>query len=281
MIKHLLIIMVCSAFTANYVIADEDIDMSSPTEAYTALGTGIGNKGMNLKAMYMLSDPGATRKTGFILEMNDMTDEEGGDPKFAGSASGMSDEVTNTNYRFRYGSLNTDNGLGWTLDAVFKDHPFFGQMSVIQAGPLATLPVNKNTFLWPVLLIGGVITEDNSHKLAEAKAQADTTGATQQSLNTSSNGVDIASLITSFKMYGRYKFSDDWWFLGAYTYTQSILGKSWSDDVADSGLGIRDDQIELTLGYQVTQTQNLRFNFHRLSENESDDKIWVEYLYAF
>ncbi len=270
------------------IAAEEEIDMSSPTEAYTALGVGYGNEGVNLKVMYMLSEPGADRKSGFILEFNDILDEEGGDPKFSGTVPmthpvtgetiavpAFADKTTNRNYRFRYGSLNTKNGLGGTLDAVFKDHPFFGQTAVVQAGPLATIPVGDSAYLWPVLLAGGVIVEDNMQKLYAYDAEA------EAKTNLSSSGVDWASTIASFKVYGRYKFSDALWVLGAWTYTEEMSGKSWKDDVADGGLQLSSSQLELSLGYQITNTQNLRLNYHEYSGNGSADKLWLEYNYAF
>ncbi|GAL35714.1 hypothetical protein JCM19240_561 [Vibrio maritimus] len=113
------IALVCSGAALANEEAEQQIDMSSPTEAYTALGVGYGNEGMNLKAMYMLSEPDSDRKSGFILEFNDVFDEKGGDPKFSGTkvmggmvVPQMDDKTTNRNYRFRYGSVNTTNGLG-------------------------------------------------------------------------------------------------------------------------------------------------------------------------
>jgi hypothetical protein len=273
--KHLLALTITSLVCSGYAVADEkeEIDMSSPTEAYTALGIGYGNEGINLKAMYMTSEPGDARKTGFIIEANDITDQEGGSPQFSGiGATGpqFNSQTTNTNYRFRYGSLNTNNGLGNMVDAVIKDHPFYGKTAVVQAGALATIPVGENAYIWPVALLGGVVVEDNMDKLTPP-------GTT----TFSSSGVDWASTIYSAKIYARYKFNDKFWLLGAWTYTDDLQGKSWSDKVSEGGLELSPQQIEVTVGYQITTTQNLRFNFHSFSESGSSDKFWVEYNYAF
>lgn len=277
--KYLLALTFTAAVSSNYALAKEEIDMSSPTEAYTALGIGYGNKGMNLKAMYMLSETGSERKSGFIFEANDIFDEKGGDPQFSGIKDGrmtMDYETTNTNYRLRYGSLNTKNGLGYMVDAVVKDHAFFGQTSVIQAGALATIPVGENAYIWPVLLVGGVIVEDNFSDTIGGGA-----GIPESLTNLSSSGIDIASIIYSTKVYARYKFNDSWWLLGAWSYTDELSGKSWDDSIAKGGLQISPQQIELTLGYQFTNTQNIRFNYHSYSRDGSCDKLWVEYNYAF
>ncbi|MGX9459731.1 hypothetical protein ACWXWU_00630 [Shewanella sp. A14] len=279
--KYLLALTITATLTSNYALSaeEEEIDMSSPTEAYTALGVGYGNKGINLKAMYMLSEAGSDRKTGLILEANDITDQEGGDPQFSGIQSGavtMNNETTNTNYRLRYGSLNTKNGLGYMIDAVVKDHPFFGQTSIIQAGALATIPVGDNGYIWPVILVGGVIVENNFSDTTAAAV-----GIPQAVTNMSSSGIDIASIVYSTKVYARYKFNDTWWLLGAWSYTDEISGKSWDESIANGGLQISPQQIELTLGYQITNTQNLRLNYHSYSESGSSDKLWVEYNYAF
>ncbi|AYV23626.1 MULTISPECIES: hypothetical protein [Vibrio] len=276
------IALVCSGAVLADEKSEQQIDMSSPTEAYTALGVGYGNEGMNLKAMYMLSDPNADRKSGFILEFNDVFDQEGGAPKFSGTTvmggmvvPQMNDKTTNRNYRFRYGSVNTTNGLGHMVDAVVKDHPFYGQTAVVQAGAVATLPIGDNAFIWPVLMAGGVIMEDNTSKLASYDP------GLVAANNLSSSGIDWASTIYSVKVYGRYKFNDTWWILGAWTYTDAFGGKSWDAPVSEGGLELSPQQIELTLGYQITNRQNLRLNFHSYSESGSSDKFWLEYNYAF
>lgn len=289
--KHLLALTVATVCASGCVLAaDEEIDMSSPTEAYTALGVGYGNEGTNLKAMYMISEKGADRKTGFLLEANDIFDEEGGDPQFSGLAhrgckhmrgsTCWDKETSNRNYRFRYGSLNTKNGLGHMVDAVIKDHPFFGQMGVAQAGVLATIPIGDNAFIWPVLLAGAVVMEDNYQETTGA-ALASQNPALAKVSNTSSSGIDIASLVYSTKIYGRYKFNDTWWLLGAWTYTDEFSGKSWNKSIAEGGLQLSPQQFELSLGYQITKMQNIRLNWHSYSETGHTDNFWVEYNYAF
>ncbi|WOT04009.1 hypothetical protein [Shewanella youngdeokensis] len=277
--KYLLALAITTALSSNYALAAEEIDMSSPTEAYTALGAGYGNKGVSLKAMYTLSSADSNRKSGLIFEANDIFDQEGGDPQFSGIKSGvmtMDGETTNTNYRFRYGSLDTTNGLGHMVDAVVKDHPFFGQMAIVQAGALATIPVGENGYIWPVILVGGVIMEDNFSDTTGAAA-----GLPESVTNLSSSGVDIASTVFTTKIYARYKFNETWWLLGSWSYTDEINGKSWNESIAEGGLQISPQQIELTLGYQLTPTQNIRFNYHSYSDKGSSDKLWVEYNYAF
>lgn len=272
--KQLLALVITSSIiSVNSYANDKEIDMSSPTEAYTALGIGYGNEGLNLKAMYMLSEAGASRKSGFIFEANDVTDKEGGNPKFSGMGSSgpeFNKEISNTNYRFRYGSLNTLNGLGHMVDAVIKDHPFFGTTSVVQAGAVATIPIGKNAYIWPVILFGGVLMEDNMADLTSNPGE-----------NLSSGGVHLASTIYSAKFYGRYKFNDSFWLLGSWTYTDELNGKSWNKDILDGGLQLSPQQIELTLGYQITNKQNLRFNFLSYSDSGGSDRFWVEYNYAF
>lgn len=55
--KHFLALIIATLTCSGYVSAteSEDIDMSSPTEAYTALGVGYGNEGLSLRAMFMTS----------------------------------------------------------------------------------------------------------------------------------------------------------------------------------------------------------------------------------
>jgi predicted porin len=49
----------------------------------------------------------------------------------------------------------------------------------------------------------------------------------------------------------------------------------------DGGLELSPQQIELTLGYQFTNRQNLRLNYHNFSDSDAPDKVWLEYNYAF
>ena len=305
---------------------EEDPDMSDPTAAYTAVGVGYGNEGAQLKLMYMSSPAGADRKTGYLLEINDIFDAEGGAPKFNGYyPDAPADEVDNRNFRFRYGSLSTKTGIGQMVDVVNKDHAFFGRFTVAQVGALATIPVGDNLLIWPVVLAGGVIVEDNTADVAsaaaagaaqaageaagqEAAAAALAAGATpeeaaaaaaaagaaagaaameqaqgqyDQLTNLRSSGMSWASTVWSMKVYSRYKFTDSLWALGAYTTTEEMGGKSYSDDVAEGGLQLPKEQLELTLGYQITSTQNLRLNYHHYSSRSDLDRVWLEYNYAF
>lgn len=156
------------------------------------------------------------------------------------------------------------------VDAVVKEHPFYGTTTVIQAGALATIPIGDNAYIWPVVMLGGVILEDNMSKLVGEDA-----------VSISSSGMDWASTIFSTKIYSRYKFNDSWWVLGSWTYTDDLMGKSWNDGVRDGGLELSPQQFEITLGYQITSKQNLRANFLSYSESGSSDRFWVEYNYAF
>ncbi|MEE2023554.1 MULTISPECIES: hypothetical protein [Alkalimonas] len=276
-VKQMLCLTMATLSSTAYVSANETatIDMSSPTEAYTAFGLGYGNDGFSLKTMFMTSKPGDERNSGFIFEVNDITDKDGGKPKFSGiSSDGLSpqfkDETTNTNFRFRYGSVNTTNGIGKMIDAIVKDHPFYGTTVVVQAGALATIPVSDNAYIWPVILLGGVVMEDNTGQLVGEHAVA-----------TRSSGMDWASTIFSAKIYARYKFNDAWWLLGAWTYTDELMGKDWSDSIRDGGLELSPQQIEITLGYQITSKQNLRLSFHSYSKSGGSDRVWLEYNYAF
>lgn len=290
--KQLFALSAMAALTSGVALAaEEDADMSDPTAAYSAIGAGYGNEGMNLRFMYMSSDPDSPQKTGYLIEVNDVTNKEGGDPKFAGyprpNEPMPKDEVNNLNYRLRWGTINTENGLGGMLDAVLKDHPFFGMMAVAQVGGVATIPVTEDFYLWPVILIGGAIAEDNSHYAADViEQQLDQLmpGAGQQLDRlgkTSSSGVDWLSTVYSLKTYGRYKFTEKLWLLGSFTYTEELSGKSWHDKIEDGGLQISTEQLELTLGYQITTKQNLRLNYHHFSGKGGKDKVWVEYNYAF
>lgn len=291
--KQIFALTAVAALTSGFAMAaeEEQADMSDPTAAYTAVGIGYGNEGMNMKLMYMNSDPASPIKTGFLLEVNDPFDKEGGDPKFSGMtlvphpatgqmipAPTFNDKQSNRNYRFRYGSINTENGLGHMLDMVLADHPFYGQIAVPQIGALATLPLfNDKLYLWPVFLVGGVIAEDNMKMLAGGLGNP----AAASALNISSSGMDWASTIYSFKTYARYKFTDSLWLLGAYTYTEDMSGKSWDADILEGGLQMSSEQLEMTLGYQITPSQNLRFNYHHFSGNGSKDKLWIDYNYSF
>lgn len=298
--KQIFALTAVAALTSGFAMAaeEEQADMSDPTAAYTAVGIGYGNEGMNMKLMYMNSDPASPIKTGFLLEVNDPFDKEGGDPKFSGGvhpvmgpngtpvgvAPNMNDKQSNRNYRFRYGSINTENGLGHMLDMVLADHPFYGQIAVPQIGALATLPLfNDKLYLWPVFLVGGVIAEDNTKLLAESvkQAQPSQAGTIDALLATRSSGMDWASTIYSFKTYARYKFTDSLWLLGAYTYTEDMSGKSWDASIQEGGLQMSSEQLEMTLGYQITPSQNLRFNYHHFSGNGSKDKLWIDYNYSF
>lgn len=264
------------------VLAEEktEIDMSDPTDAYTSLGIGYGTKGVGVKIMALLSEPGAKNKAIFILEGNDMLDEEGEDyGRFNGLASDkckhqanglcFDAKKKNRNFRFRWASMNTTNGLGLTADAVVKEHPLFGQMTVAQFGGISTLPVSENTTFWALMLAGGVIIEDNM-ALYNPNTPA-----------INSDGVDWASTVYSFKMYARQKFTDRLWFLGSVAYTHEMKGKSYSKGVSRGGLGIGATQFEFIYGYQITPTQNITIKHFGFTNSGSTERVSLEYNYAF
>lgn len=281
--KKLVTITAVIALTAGYAVAEET-DMSDPTEAATAVGFGYGNEGLNLKLSYMNSEPGAAQKSGFLLEINDVLNSEGGADKFKEMAydatsntvyPDMSDEVNNLNFRFRYGSVNTDNGLGAMVDIVLKDSPWYGHFAVAQAGALMTIPVTENGFIWPMVLVGGTLVENNMSQLNAY--DSDTVAA----LNLNGDGIDLANTILSFKTYARWKFTEQLWVLGAYTYTDEFGGKSWDDDILDGGMQMPPEQIEVALGYQFTPKNNIRLDYAHFPSDDDLNKVWLNFNHVF
>ncbi|WP_229359798.1 hypothetical protein [Ferrimonas aestuarii] len=262
-------------------VAEEAPDMGNPTEVYNYLGLSYGSEGANLKGMRALSeDKGEyAQKTGILFEVKNIFNEKDKSPKFSGGfdmvpgvgpVPRMNDEADNRSYRLRYGTINTKNGLGWSVDAVLADHPFFGTMSVIQTGPVATIPVGDSLLIWPILYVGGVIVEDNTEDLVMTPEQ----GMAQK---IQSEGVDIASTIATGMVYVKWSITDKIWMLSSYQYTKELSGKSWEDSIMEGGLQLDADVTEVSFAYQVTDKQNIRAYY----STAKDDSYWVEYNYAF
>jgi hypothetical protein len=349
--KGILTLAVLASISSMAAVAAEEAapDMSDPTAVYTTLGFGYGNKGLDLSSMLLLSST-ETQKSGIIFDVKNMLNE---DDKLTNPLNGH--EVNNTSYRLRWGTINTQNGLGLTIDAVNLEHPFFDRMSVVQFGSLMTIPIGENFIMFPIAFVGGVLVEDNTLALADsvmAKATADAqaaataktgyaelmvlgaakaafeanqtpeTGAAYQeagiamaatgvdpialkaeletmqaegeelaataaqlrgAANMTSDGMSMASTIATGMIYARYAFTDKLWALGSYAYTKDIQGKSWSDKVEDGGLQLPEQQYDITIGYQITPTQNITafYGSNSDSNSDSDDKWKIGYNYAF
>jgi len=274
----------------SFAADDSNIDMSNPTDVYTSVGVSYGNAGMNLKGMLMLSETegDAGQKTGLIFEAKNIFNEGDKTKKFTGVVNHptygpvptFNDERSERSYRLRYGTINTTNGTGWSIDAVLGDHPFYGNMAAIQAGPVMTIPVTDNFYIFPILYVGAVVVEDNTEMLA-----AEPVSAIDENLasafNLRSSGIDVASLIMTGMVYGRYTINDNWWILASAQYTEAIQGKDWHDDVSEGGMQMASFTTEASLAYQINSHQNVRFNYKTDNSDNTDDTYWVEYNYAF
>ncbi len=269
-----------AALSLSAFASEEAPDMGNPTEVYTYLGASYGSEGANLKGMMALSEDKGEfdQKTGILFEVKNIFNEGDKTPKFGGIQYGQYPDgsigpvgtktkgyASNRSYRLRYGTINTKNGLGFSVDAVFADHPFFGSTSVIQAGPVATIPVGEDILIWPILYVGAVIMDDNIQDL------------NPEWPDSSSSGVDIASTIGTAMVYAKWTISDNWWTLASYRYTMELNGKSWDDDVMDGGLQMDATEFEISLAYQLTKKQNVRAYY----STAKDDSYWLEYNYAF
>lgn len=331
------------------VAAEEAPDMSDPTAVYTTVGLGYGNAGMDFTSMLLLSST-ETQKSGIIFDVKNMFDE---DDHAKNPITNRS--VHNTSYRLRWGTINTQNGLGATIDAVNLDHPAFGRMTVAQFGTLATLPIGDDFIMFPIAFVGGVLMEDNTLALLDAvldkkmanvsaadKAAAEAYGAmtdaekaayrtsqinaatagivaaqeaakpgsgdpvaasliatsqvdskisdaemllaipeARQAAGMTSDGMSMASTIATGMVYARYAFTDKLWALGSYSYTKDIQGKSWSDDVLEGGLEMPSQMYDITVGYQITPTQNITAYYGSDNSSATDDKWKIGYNYAF
>jgi hypothetical protein len=284
--KQLLTIAILSSMISASAIAEEinnDIDMSDPTDVSTSVGASYGNDGFNIKGQLMLSEKSATsgQKSGVIFEAKNVFDEDNDTPKFSGMVSHptygsvptFNDTKVERSFRLRYGTINTNNGIGWSADAVFGDHPFYGNYAVIQAGPVMTIPVTDDLYIWPILYAGAVVVEDNMSQLLPPEEAAAT--------NMSSSGIDIASTVMTGMIYTRYTLSEHFWVLLSTCYTEELQGKSWHDDVLDGGLQMPSFQGEIAVAYQMNQRQNIRFNYKTDNSDDTDDSYWVEYNQAF
>lgn len=269
-----------AALSLSAFASEEAPDMGNPTEVYTYLGASYGSEGANLKGMMALSEDKGEfdQKTGILFEVKNIFNEGDKTPKFGGIQYGQYPNgdigpvgiktkgyASNRSYRLRYGTINTKNGLGFSVDAVFADHPFFGSTSVIQAGPVATIPVGDDILIWPILYVGAVIMDDNIQDL------------NPEWPDSSSSGVDIASTIGTAMVYAKWTISDNWWTLASYRYTMELNGKSWDDDVMEGGLQMDATEFEISLAYQLTKKQNVRAYY----STAKDDSYWLEYNYAF
>jgi len=283
--KRILSIAILASMTSGltYAADDADIDMSNPTDVYTSIGASYGSEGANIKGQLMLSEKTATsgQKSGVIFEAKNILNEGDKTPQFTGMVQhpdyGMvptfNDETSKRSYRLRYGTINTTNGTGWSIDAILADHPFYGSMAVVQAGPVMTIPVTDNFYIWPILYAGGVVIEDNMSQILPP----DMAGSTA----VSSSGIDVPSLILTGMVYARYAFNDNWWTLLSASYTEEIQGKSWSDDIMAGGLQMASFSGEISVAYQMNKRQNVRVNYKTDNSDSTDDSYWIEYNHAF
>ena len=283
--KRILSIAIFASMTSGltYAADDADIDMSNPTDVYTSIGASYGSEGANIKGQLMLSEKTATsgQKSGVIFEAKNILNEGDKTPQFTGMVQhpdyGMvptfNDETSKRSYRLRYGTINTTNGTGWSIDAILADHPFYGSMAVVQAGPVMTIPVTDNFYIWPILYAGGVVIEDNMSQILPP----DMAGSTA----VSSSGIDVPSLILTGMVYARYAFNDNWWTLLSASYTEEIQGKSWSDDIMAGGLQMASFSGEISVAYQMNKRQNVRVNYKTDNSDSTDDSYWIEYNHAF
>lgn len=269
--KTIITLAILTSMSSAMAVAEEakaEIDMSDPTDVYTTLGLSYGNAGLDFKGMLMLSST-ETQKTGLIFEAKNMLDEDSymsPDPYNAGALK----EVSSRSYRLRWGTINTQNGLGWSIDAVNAEHPFFGDMTVVQTGPNVTIPIGDSFLIWPIAYVGGVIVENNNASYL-----------TTPDSNFTSEGINIASAIVTGMVYARYAITDQLWALGSYSYTTDIQGKSWSDNLEDGGLQMANAKYDLTIGYQFTPRQNVTLIYRGDDGADSDDSYAVGYNYAF
>lgn len=338
--KRILTLAVLASISSMAAVAAEsgEIDMSDPTDVYTTLGLGYGNKGLDFSSMLLLSST-ETQKSGIIFDAKDILDEQDHTRNPI-----LNKDTHGTSYRLRWGTINTQNGLGLTLDAVNLDHPAFGRMTVAQFGTLATLPIGDDFIMFPIVFVGGVLVEDNTLDLlnytvrkaeagaAEARegAALATAGAAQATAAAnalpdgaqkdallaqaaeltakatyanglavkademkaaaqgqiplatgSSEGMAIASTVATGMVYARYAITDNLWALGSYSYTKDIQGKSWSDDATEGGLQMPNQQYDITIGYQLTDRQNITAYYGSDDSSDTDDKWKVSYNYAF
>ena len=282
--KGILTLAVLASFSSMAVIAEEaktdGPDMADPTAVYAYAGLAYGNKGLDFEAMAVLTKTD-TQRSGFIFEAKDILDEDNKPGAFG-------NDVSSRNFRLRYGSINTTNGLGGFADIVAAEHPFFGNMVVAQAGPVATIPLGDNIYIWPMLLVGGVVAEDNTAQLLSmaiaktAAAGGDTTFLESQlsASQMSSEGMDWMTTTGTVMTYVRYQPHDDFFALGSIRYTTALSGKEWDTDIADGGLQMASTAWDLKLGYYLTKTQTITL-FYAGDNTSADDKYSLGYKFAF
>ncbi|MDC7221694.1 MAG: hypothetical protein PQJ59_17310 [Spirochaetales bacterium] len=240
---------------------DDDVDMSNPVDPYTKLGISYGTGGLNISSMVVFGRS-QTCKSGIIFNVNDV-------------ASLDADDI---NYRLRVGQISTVNGIGFSVDAINAYHSdLYGRMSVIQAGINASIPIADRFMFFPVLYTGPVIVENTTEFLFER-----TVGTTYYSYvedYDSSGGYDIASMVGTAMLYANAKITEKFWALGSISYTNSYWGKSFTDDVVDGGLQVDPLSMDLTVGFQITKSQNITVCWDYV-EDDSDD-FSISYNYAF
>jgi len=261
--KTIITLAILTSMSSAMAVAEEakaDIDMSDPTDVYTTLGLAYGDAGLDFKGMLMLSST-ENMLNEHVEKINPLT----------------GDEVSTRSYRLRWGTINTQNGLGWSIDAINAEHPFFGNTTVIQTGPNMTIPVGDSFLIWPIVYVGGVLVENNDDELRDVGYPI----SPEFPVSSEGVGIDIASGIVTGMIYARYAITDQLWALGSYSYTTDISGKSWSDKVEDGGLEMASSKYDLTIGYQFTDRQNVTLIYRGDDSDATDDSFAVGYNYAF
>jgi hypothetical protein len=261
--KTILLYTILVTLSAMTLIAqDDEVDMSNPVDPYTKLGVSYGTTGLDFSSMVVFGRS-TTSKSGIIFNVNDVLSQE---------------DDESINYRLRIGQISTVNGIGLSIDAINAYHSeLYGRMTVIQAGVNASIPICERVMIFPVLYTGPVILESTTEYLFENSVGSAYYSAVED--YDSSGGYDIASVVATAMMYVKLNITDKLWSLGSISYTDSYWGKSFTDDVVDGGLQVDPLSIDLSVGFQITESMNVTANWGYVDDD--DDEFSLSYNYAF
>ncbi|TYK66135.1 hypothetical protein [Colwellia echini] len=213
-------------------------DMSDPLAVYTQVGVGSANMGLYLN-MGKSYDPGTPNTMAMnLLEIKGLLGETFG----WGHDDGADQAVDSV--RFRNFKVNTKDGRGAQVDFVYSlnessigKHNGTLSYSLIQA-----LPKWGRLNLYPLAGLGATIAKD--------AIQGD--GSTD-------SGFSFEGVFAQVGFYSKLKITDKIWFNYNPTWVTTLGGNPY---YKDNAYGTNNSSVfsnEISLGYQITPTLNIRY----------------------
>ncbi|MGR5096964.1 hypothetical protein ACPV5O_26760 [Vibrio maritimus] len=257
-----------TAVTSFYSFADpatsnEIQDMSDPLAVYTQVGSGLSDKGVNVKVgrSYNTGNPDTMAMN--IIEVKGVAGEYLG-----WSGTGRRDNSIDS-IRFRNFSVTAASGRGTQFDVNYdvEHESLNASYSFIQA-----LPKLDNLSLYPLAGMGINVRNGNFRSCADTSSLCQTE---QQDY-----GYTVPGTYAIVGMYGKYAITDKLWLNYNPMWLTTLSG---SKSYVDNAYGVGKSSIlthELAMSYQFTHRFNVRYFANWTQGNsyfEGDQRVEFNY----